>query len=100
MISLTLEFETIAARAGFQPGMDGKLNLPATQETADRLGAAAFALLPPWQPGDPACHVVLTGAGPVWGYLTIAHTLHGRAASLRYVAPNIPDGIVVFAHGG
>ncbi|MGR8935039.1 MAG: CRISPR-associated protein Csx3, partial [Gammaproteobacteria bacterium] len=28
--------------------------------------------------------VVLTGAAPVWLYLRIAHTLHGKAKSLTY----------------
>ena len=99
MQTITLDFADIAARAGFQPGPDGRLNLPATQLSADALCHAALSLLPDWTPGSPAIAVVLTGAGPVWGHLAIAHALHGRAARLSYVAPNAPDGIVVFNHG-
>lgn len=42
--------------------------------------------------------VTLTGAGPVWGHLVIAHALHGRVPTLTYAAPNAPD-ITVWAHG-
>jgi hypothetical protein len=95
---LTLTFNQIAAQAGFAPGSDGKLSLPATQETADALAAASVALLPAWTPGDAPMAMTLTGAGPVWGYLAIAHALHGRVARLVYAAPNAPE-IVVFSHG-
>lgn len=96
-ILVTLSFADIAACAGFHPGGDGKLNLPATQDTAFALGRAAVDLLPPWQPGEPAPDVILTGAGPVWGYLVIAHSLHGRAVRVKYAAPNAD--ITVFSHG-
>lgn len=96
--TITLQFGDIAAKAGFAAGPDGKLNLPATQATADALAAASVALLPPWQPGDDPVDVTLTGAGPVWGHLVIAHALHGRARSLFYAAPNAPQ-IAVFRHG-
>lgn len=95
---LTLTFPAIAAQAGFVPGPDGKLNLPATQQTADALAAASVALLPEWTPGDAPMAVTLTGAGPVWGYLTIAHALHGRVAKLIYAAPNAPE-VTIFSHG-
>lgn len=95
----TLTFNAIAERAGFLPGPDGKLNLPAEQATADALAAASVSLLGEWQPGDDPVDVTLTGPGPVWGYLAIAHALHGRAVRLAYSAPNAPS-IVVFAHGG
>jgi hypothetical protein len=98
MKTITLTLAEIAAHAGFVPGPDGKLNLPATQETADALAAASVGLLPPWAPGSDPVEVTLTGAGPAWGYLAIAHALHGRAVKLTYAAPNAP-GIVVFAHG-
>ena len=98
METITLEFNAIAAHAGFEPGADGRLNLPATQETADALARGALALLPPFVPGDAPITVTLTGAGPVWGYLCIAHALHGRAARLVYSAPNAP-AITVFSHG-
>jgi hypothetical protein len=94
-----ISFEKIAAAAGFHSGADGKLNLPSNQETADALAAASMALIPEWKLGDEALVVGLTGPGPVWGYLTIAHALHGRAAKLIYFAPNTPEGIVVFNHG-
>lgn len=98
MTALTLNFTDIAAHAGFTPGPDGRLNLPATQDTADALARAALDLAP-WAPGDGPMDVTLTGAGPVWGHLAIAHALHGRARKLTYSAPNAPDGIVVFNHG-
>ena len=94
---VTLQFAQIAACAGFAPAADGKLNLPATQDTAFALARAAVGLLPPWRPGEPAPDVILTGAGPVWGYLCIAHALHGRAIRVKYAAPNAE--IVVFSHG-
>lgn len=95
------DFVEIAAAAGFAAGADGKLNLPATQETADKLEAAAVAMLPEFNPTAPAAPIdgILTGAGPVWGHLAVAHALHGRIRSLRFVAPNAPNGIVVFSHG-
>ena len=96
---MLLNFTDIATQAGFTPGPDGKLNLPTTQEVADALGAAAVALLPAWKPGDAAVDATLTGAGPVWAYLVIAHALHGRVRTLTYSAPNTP-GIAVFSHGG
>ena len=98
-MNILMKFGDIADRAGYKPGPDGKLNLPATQATADALAAAAVALLPEWQPGDPAMTgVTLTGAGPVWGHLVIAHALHGRVPTLTYAAPNAPD-ITVWHHG-
>lgn len=98
MKRLTLAFGAIAERAGYLPGPDGKLNLPATQETADRLAEAATAMVGgEWHPGDERYTAILTGAGPVWGYLCIAHALHGRVASLTYEAPNA--SIIVFRHG-
>jgi hypothetical protein len=98
MSDLTLDFSTVADRAGFQPGPDGRLNLPATQATADALARAARDLAP-WAPGDGSLDITLTGAGPVWGHLAIAHALHGKARILTYNAPNAPDGIVIFNHG-
>ena len=41
--------------------------------------------------------VVLTGAGPVWLYLTIAHELHGYAKKLIYRSPVTGD-LVIFDH--
>jgi hypothetical protein len=93
----TLEFQEIAREAGFEPGADGKFNLPATQRTADALAAAAVRLVGEWEPGDEPVSLNLTGPGPVWGYLVIAHALHGRVVELVYSAPNAT--IVVFSHG-
>jgi hypothetical protein len=96
--SVTVHFVNVAERAGFVPGPDGKLNLPPTQDTADRLAAAAAAMVGgEWHPGDDRFDVVLTGAGPVWGHLAIAHALHGRVVRLMYEAPNA--SIVIFSHG-
>jgi hypothetical protein len=41
--------------------------------------------------------VVLTGAGPVWLYLKIAHALHGKARKLTYRSPVTGD-VVIFDH--
>jgi len=41
--------------------------------------------------------VVLTGAGPVWLYLKIAHALHGKARKLTYSSPVTGD-VVIFDH--
>lgn len=41
--------------------------------------------------------VVLTGQGPVWLYLAVAHALHGRARSLVYDSP-VTGPVVIFNH--
>lgn len=41
--------------------------------------------------------VVLTGAGPVWLYLKIAHALHGKVKKLTYRSPVTGD-VVIFDH--
>ncbi len=41
--------------------------------------------------------VVLTGRGPIWLYLKIAHALHGRAKKLIYNSPVTGD-VVIFDH--
>lgn len=41
--------------------------------------------------------VILTGAGPVWLYLKIAHALHGKARTLRYRSPVTGD-VLIFDH--
>lgn len=41
--------------------------------------------------------VVLTGAGPVWLYLKIAHSLHGKVRRLIYRSPVTGD-VVIFDH--
>jgi hypothetical protein len=94
---MILTFEAIAIKAGFTPNADGKFSLPATQECADSLGAAAVSLLPVWQVGDPAVEVTVTGAAPTWGWMCIAHSLHGHVSKLIYSAPNTPM-IVIYSH--
>ena len=46
---------------------------------------------------DEGNEVVLTGAGPVWLYLKIAHALHGKAKKLIYRSP-VTDDVVIFDH--
>jgi len=41
--------------------------------------------------------VKLTGPGPVWLYLRIAHALHGKALKLIYDSPATGE-VVVFDH--
>lgn len=41
--------------------------------------------------------VVLTGRGPIWLYLRLAHALHGTARSLTYRAPEA-GAVVIFDH--
>lgn len=41
--------------------------------------------------------VTLTGPGPVWLYLRLAHALHGRARKLIYDSP-VTGEVVVFDH--
>jgi len=42
-------------------------------------------------------HIRLTGAGPVWLYLKIAHALHGKAARLVYDSPASGE-VLIFDH--
>ncbi len=41
--------------------------------------------------------VILTGQGPVWLYLKVAHALHGKARKLIYRSPVAGD-VVIFDH--
>ncbi|MCK9228435.1 MAG: CRISPR-associated protein Csx3 [Syntrophorhabdaceae bacterium] len=41
--------------------------------------------------------VLLTGQGPIWLYLKIAHALHGVARKLTYRSPVTGD-LVIFDH--
>lgn len=45
----------------------------------------------------PGADVTLTGPGPVWLYLRLAHTLHGRARILRYDSP-VTGPVEIFNH--
>jgi len=40
---------------------------------------------------------ILTGEGPIWLYLKIAHALHGKARRLVYRSPVTGD-VVIFDH--
>ena len=46
------------------------------------------------RPGD---NVTLTGPAPVWLYLRLAHTLHGRVRSLTYDSP-VTGPVEIFNH--
>jgi hypothetical protein len=41
--------------------------------------------------------VILTGAGPVWLYLRLAHAIHGKAISLHYTSP-VTGLVEIFNH--
>lgn len=41
--------------------------------------------------------VVLTGPGPVWLYLLLAHALHGKCRSLYYDSP-VTGKMIIFNH--
>lgn len=41
--------------------------------------------------------VTLTGQGPVWLYLAVAHELHGLAKSLTYTSP-VTGPVTIFNH--
>jgi hypothetical protein len=99
IVKQSLSFLAIADAAGFPADAQGKTNLPPTQETCHQLAAAAIALTGTldWIPGDDRIDLTLTGPGPVWAYLVIAHALHGRCVRLTYAAPNAT--IVVWSHG-
>jgi hypothetical protein len=65
-------------------------------------GTAKLADLPAYETAvretvPPGADVVLTGPGPVWLYLRLAHTLHGIARRLRYDSP-VTGPVVVFDH--
>ena len=45
----------------------------------------------------PGADVTLTGPGPVWLYLRLAHTLHGRARVLTYESP-VTGPVEIFNH--
>jgi hypothetical protein len=48
----------------------------------------------------PGARVILTGRGPIWLYLRIAHLLHGRANVLSYLSPpaGIHEPLEIFNH--
>lgn len=65
-------------------------------------GTAKLADLPAYESRvreivPPGADVTLTGPGPVWLYLRLAHTLHGIARSLAYDSP-VTGPVEVFNH--
>jgi hypothetical protein len=45
----------------------------------------------------PGADVTLTGNGPVWLYLRLAHALHGRVRKLFYDSP-VTGPVEIFSH--
>lgn len=45
----------------------------------------------------PGSDMTLTGPGPVWLYLRLAHALHGRVRTLTYDSP-VTGPVTVFDH--
>ena len=65
-------------------------------------GTAKLAELPAYEARvkelvPPGADVTLTGPGPVWLYLRLAHALHGRARILTYDSP-VTGPIDIFNH--
>lgn len=65
-------------------------------------GQAKLADLPAYEArvvdlAPPGGDVTLTGPGPVWLYLRLAHRLHGIARTLHYDSP-VTGPVVVFDH--
>ena len=65
-------------------------------------GTAKLADLPAYEARvkelvPPGADVTLTGPGPVWLYLRLAHVLHGRARKLIYESP-VTGPVEIFNH--
>jgi hypothetical protein len=65
-------------------------------------GTAKLADLPAYEARvrelvPPGADVTLTGPGPVWLYLRLAHMLHGRARVLTYESP-VTGPVEIFNH--
>jgi hypothetical protein len=65
-------------------------------------GTAKLADLPAYEARvqeltPPGADVILTGNGPVWLYLRLAHALHGRARKLFYDSP-VTGPVEIFSH--
>ena len=65
-------------------------------------GTAKLADLPAYEARvtklvPPGADVTLSGNGPVWLYLRLAHALHGRARKLFYDSP-VTGPIEIFNH--
>jgi hypothetical protein len=94
-----LDMSDILVASGLTKDNSGRFNVPATQEMADTIAAAALTLLPKWEPGSPMLDLILTGAGPIWAYCVVCHSLHGHVARLSYSSPNVSGTIEIFNHG-
>ena len=77
---MTLDISTLYTSTGTALLKD----LPAYEAEAKRLCA-------------PGQDVTLTGPGPIWLYLRLAHALHGTARSLSYLSGQ-GDNILIFDH--
>lgn len=65
-------------------------------------GTAKLADLPAYETRvkelvPPGADVTLSGNGPVWLYLRLAHALHGRARILTYESP-VTGPVEIFNH--
>ena len=65
-------------------------------------GTAKLAHLPEYERrvrelGGAGNEVILTGQGPVWLYLRLAHALHGKVVKLSYLSP-VTGEVVIFDH--
>ncbi|MCO5050707.1 MAG: CRISPR-associated protein Csx3 [Verrucomicrobiae bacterium] len=65
-------------------------------------GTAKLADLPAYEARvrelvPPGADVTLTGPGPVWLYLRLAHRLHGRVRILTYTSP-VSGPVEIFNH--
>lgn len=80
MQAITIDLETLYATTGA-----AKLSkLPEYEEQARQLAGVGN-------------QVVLTGQGPIWLYLRLAHTLHGKAVKLSYDSP-VTGEVLIFDH--
>ena len=77
---MTLDLSTLYAATGTAKLAD----LPAYEAQVKKLVSAGSA-------------VTLTGNGPIWLYLRLAHALHGRARKLIYDSP-VTGPVEIFNH--
>lgn len=65
-------------------------------------GAAKLAKLPEYEQqvkelAGVGNQVTITGQGPIWLYLRLAHALHGKASKLCYSSP-VTGEVTIFDH--
>jgi len=79
------------------------VDLKSIWKPGEEFEVARLELLPEYlktaleKAGEGDYTVVLTGAGPIWLYLKIAHALHGKVSKLIYNSPTTGD-LVIFDH--